>query len=88
MNYSINSDKIIFSQLGSEGVLYDKNDSTYFTLNETMVKILQGIQNHASLESIVLQLCQEYTIDEQECTQEVNALTQELLNQEYIRIQS
>lgn len=88
MNYSINSEKIIFSQLGSEGVLYDKNDSTYFTLNETTVKILKGIENRTSLETIVHQLCQEYTIDEQACMKEVNTLILELLTKEYIRTQS
>lgn len=86
--YQINSNKVLFSQLGAEGVLYNKIDSTYFTLNETLVKIFKGIESLYSTNEIVLNLCQEYEINEQDCRIKIHEITQDLLQREFIILRS
>ena len=44
MNYQINTDKILFTQLGDEGVVYGIETNESLTLNETYFKILQGVE--------------------------------------------
>jgi hypothetical protein len=74
--YEINTEKILFTQLGEEGVIYDMDRNEYLTLNETYFKILKGVEEGQSTMAIVQTLCTEYRISEQECLVEVEeALT-------------
>lgn len=84
MKYQLNTEKILFTQLGDEGVIYDTEKNEYISLNETFFKILNGVENGLETEQIVKNLCNEYAISEADCKSEVeNALTK-LKEKEYI----
>ncbi len=80
----INSDKILFTQLGDEGVVYGIEKNEYVTLNETFFKILQGIEQGKNEADIVATLCQEYNISEADCQKEVTEAIGQLLDKGYI----
>jgi Coenzyme PQQ synthesis protein D (PqqD) len=82
--YKINSDKILFTQLGDEGVVYGIEKNEYITLNETFLKILQGIEQGKSEADIVATLCQEYNISEADCHKEVTKAIGQLLDKGYL----
>ena len=84
MKYQINTDKVLFTQLGDEGVVFDTEKNEYISLNETFFKILKGIEQGNELEIIVNNLCQEYAITEEDCTIEVNEALQKLAEKKYI----
>ena len=84
MKFQINTDKVLFTQLGDEGVVYDTEKNEYISLNETFFKILKGIEQGNALEIIVNNLCQEYAITEENCTIEVNEALQKLAEKKYI----
>ena len=84
MKYQINTDKVLFTQLGDEGVVFDTEKNEYISLNETFFKILKGIEQGNELEIIVNNLCQEYAITEEDCTIEVNETLQKLAERKYI----
>ncbi len=84
MKYQINTDKVLFTQLGDEGVVFDTEKNEYISLNETLFKILKGVEEGQNLEIIVNSLCQEYDISEENCTAEVNKALQKLAEKKYI----
>jgi len=84
MNYQINTDKMLFTQLGDEGVVYGIETNEYLTLNETYFKILQGAEQGKTQAEIVTQLCQEYAISETDCQTEVAQALQKLAEKGYI----
>jgi hypothetical protein len=84
MTYKLNTQKILFTQLGDEGVLYDTQTNEYISLNETLFKILKGIEDSLTIEQIVKNLCDEYRISEENCKQEVMNALSKLVEKEYI----
>lgn len=84
MAYQLNTEKILFTQLGEEGVIYDTESNEYVSLNETFFKILKGVENSLTTEQIVKNLCDEYDISEEKCAQEVHAALLKLEDKKYI----
>lgn len=84
MNYKINTDQILFTQLGDEGVVYAIEKNEYLTLNETYFKILKGVEQGSKQAEIVAGLCQEYNISEADCTREVAESLQKLAERGYL----
>ena len=84
MTYKLNAQKILFTQLGDEGVLYDTQTNEYISLNETFFKILKGVEDSLPIEQIVTKLCDEYRISEENCKQEVMNALSKLMEKEYI----
>ena len=84
MTYKLNTQKILFTQLGDEGVLYDIQTNEYISLNETLFKILKGVEDRLTNEEIVKKLCDDYIISEENCKQEVMNTLSELLEKDYI----
>lgn len=84
MKYQINSDKILITQLGEEGVVYDIQTNVYLTLNETFFKILKGVESGKNQGEIVDMLCTEYQIDQTTCLQEVQKALLLLQEKKYI----
>jgi hypothetical protein len=78
MQYQINTQKVLFTQLGDEGVVYQTDTNEYLTLNETMFKILKGIENGQTEADIVAQLQAEYNITEAECRTAVRQALQSM----------
>jgi len=84
MTYKLNTQKILFTQLGDEGVLYDTQTNEYISLNETLFKILKGVEDSLTNEQLVKNLCDEYRISEENCKQEVMNALSKLVEKEYI----
>lgn len=84
MTYKLNTQRILFSQIGDEGVLYDTQVNEYVTLNETFFKILKSVEENLTTEQIVKNLCNEYHISEDNCKQEVQKALSKLREKEYI----
>ncbi len=82
--YQINTDKILFTQLGDEGVVFDIQKNEYVSLNETFFKILKGVEDSLPIEQIVTKLCDEYRISEENCKQEVMNALSKSMEKEYV----
>ena len=65
--YQLDSEKVLFTQLGEEGVLFHVEKNEYFSTNETMTKIVLGLQNQLNTAQIVQSLLEEFDIDEATC---------------------
>jgi Coenzyme PQQ synthesis protein D (PqqD) len=84
MKYQLNSEKILFTQLGDEGVVYDTEKNEYISLNETFFKILKGVEDGLKTEQIVQNLCDEYAISEDDCKREVENAFLKLEEKAYV----
>jgi hypothetical protein len=69
--HTINSEKVLFTQLGDEGVLYHIEKNEYFNTNETFTKIILGLENNLSLDQIVESLMTEFEVDKETCQNSV-----------------
>ena len=54
------------------------------SLNETFFKILKGIEAGDTEIQIIQNLCEEYEVSTEECTEEVQHAIQQLLQKNYI----
>jgi antirestriction protein len=86
MNYIINEERILFSQLGDEAVIFDKKNNEYVTLNETMFKIFESISNGNSLETIKESLIGEFEVDEETCVTAIESSIKSLLDKEFLLV--
>ncbi len=84
MKYQINSEKILFTQVGEEGVLYDTENNAYVSVNETLYKILRGISEGLSRGEIIEQLREEYDVSQEQCSEEVDAALEKLAGGKFI----
>lgn len=84
MKYTINSEKVLITELGNEGVLFEIETNKYVSLNETLFKILKGIELGLEVDSIVQKLCAEYAISEEECRTDVAEALAFLAREKYI----
>ena len=82
--HTINAEKVLFTQLGDEGVLFNVDSNEYFSTNETFTKIVLGIQNQMNAEQIVENLLEEFDIDESTCQQSVHNAIQVLKEKGFI----
>lgn len=72
MSYKVNSDKVLFTQLGDDAVVYDIENNAYLSMNATFSAIFQGIQAGNDTDAIISSLLAEYEIDEETCKTQVN----------------
>ncbi|CAM3487310.1 MULTISPECIES: PqqD family protein [Aquirufa] len=79
MTYVFNEERVLLTQLGEEGVLYDIQSNEYFTLNETLFYIVDGIKKGLTLVEIGEILMSKYDIDENLCYQEIAKAIQQLV---------
>ncbi|MFC3809209.1 PqqD family protein [Lacihabitans lacunae] len=86
MNYIINEERILFSQLGDEAVIFDKKNNEYVTLNETMFKIFESISNGNSLETIKESLLNEFEVDEETCVLAIESSIKSLVDKEFLLV--
>jgi hypothetical protein len=82
--HQINSEKVLFTLLGEEGVLFNVEKNEYFSTNETLTKIVLGLQNHLNQTEIVENLLEEFDIDESTCQQSVHNAIQVLKEKGFI----
>ncbi len=86
MKYSIDNDRIIFTQLGDEGVLLDTLENNYLSLNETLFFILKAVQDKKSTEEMIEELCEQYDVSVSECKNEVEEALTLLVNKNIIKL--
>lgn len=84
MTYVFNEERVLLTQLGEEGVLYDIQANEYFTLNETLFIIVDGIKKGLDLTEIADVLLSQYDIDKDLCHQEIEKGIQQLLEKNII----
>lgn len=84
MNYVFNEERVLLTQLGEEGVLYDIQTNEYFTLNETLFIIVDGIKKGLNLTEIVDVLLSQYDIDKDLCHHEIEKGIQQLMEKNII----
>lgn len=84
MNYKIIEEKVLFTPMGTEGVLFGIETGEYLSLNETFVHIFSGIQIGSNQEEIVQNLLSMYNIDELSCRKAVEISIQQLLEKGFI----
>lgn len=63
----INTEKVLFTELGDEGVVYLVDTNEYLSLNETMYAILKAVEQGKDIPAIVEELCEIYAIDAPTC---------------------
>jgi hypothetical protein len=82
--YTVNTGKILLTQLGEEGILYNIDKNEYYTLNETLFAIARGFENKVSIEELVASLTENYDIAEKECRQELEKGIQILIDKQFL----
>jgi len=80
----LNSEKVLFTPLGDEGVLFHLESNEYFSSNETLTKIVLGIQNQSTKEQIIEDILNEFEIDEVSCAKSVQNAIQTLQEKDLI----
>lgn len=83
-NYRFNSEEILITELGDEGVAFNSATNEYFSLNETSFKILRGIESKLSVDAICGQLENEYEISASDCKEQVNNTIQLFISRKLI----
>ncbi|MEZ0608782.1 PqqD family protein [Fibrella sp. WM1] len=82
--YQINSDRVLFTQMGEDGVIFDIKNNQYVTLNATYTRIFMLLEQQENEQSIVALLVNEYNVDPITCAQEVARCLVELKEKQYI----
>ena len=82
--YQINKQKILVSQIGDEGVLFDIEKNEYKIMNETLFKIFTCLQSGNRAEEICSALLNEYELPAEKCKQKVDEVIVSFLQKEYI----
>jgi hypothetical protein len=84
VTYQINKERILLSQIGDEGVVFDLENNEYKVLNETLYKIVNGLQEGRTLSEICESLVKEYNIAPDECLKKIEKAVATLIENEYI----
>lgn len=82
--YLLNTEKVLFTPLEEEGVLYAIEDNKYISLNTTYTSIIQYIAEGLGFNTIVTQLMEEYEVNQDVCEAQLKAVIVELITKEYI----
>jgi len=82
--YSLNSDKVLFTPLDEEGVLYAINENKYISLNATYTSIIQYIADGLDFNNIVQRLVSEYEVDQELCEAQLKEVITDLIAKDYI----
>ena len=82
--YCLNTDKVVFTPLEEEGVLYALEENKYISLNETYTSILKFITEGLTFKTIVARLMMEYDVEEKECSIQLKKTIADLIEKKYI----
>ena len=86
IHYQINEDKVLFSELDEEGVLFDIEKNQYLSINETFTTIFICLQKGMSAHEILVKLLNDYEIDQAACQNELNKAINQLITLNFIKI--
>lgn len=82
--YQINEEKVLFSQLDEEGVLFDIEKNQYLSLNQTFTSIFLYLQEGLGTQEILAKLLEEYEVGEEECLTELKRVIGQLVEMKFI----
>lgn len=82
--YLLNTNKVLFTPLEDEGVLYAIEDNKYISLNTTYTSIVQYIAEGYDFDAIVAQLMDEYEVQQDLCETQLKGVIDDLIAKEYI----
>lgn len=82
--YLLNTDKVLFTPLEEEGVLYAIEDNKYISLNTTYTSIVQYIAEGLKYNAIVAQLINEYEVEQKLCEEQLMTVLEDLIAKDYI----
>lgn len=85
MFYQINEEKVLFSQLDDEGVLYDLEKNQYLSINQTFTSIFLLIQDGLGTQEILVKLLEEYDVGKVECEIELAKVIEDLNQLNFIK---
>ncbi len=86
--FKINDERVLFTQLEEEGVLYDLEKNQYLNLNETFCIIFKCLQDGFDLVGIRDKLMEEYEVSEENCEKQILKAINELLEKGFIHVQN
>jgi hypothetical protein len=81
----IQNKKVIQSKIGEEVVMLDMDSGFYFGLNSVASIIWGKLESAISLEEIIIELLEEYNIDQQTCENDTRAFLDQLLEKNIIK---
>lgn len=84
MNYKLNEEKVLFTELENEGVLFDIATNEYFNVNETFKEILSGFEDNKTTEEIKDVLLKTYNVSEKEAQSSIEEVVNYLKERDYI----
>ena len=82
--YALNTDKVLFTPLEEEGVLYAIEENKYISLNESYTSIVNCIAQNLSFSAIVVELMSQYEVEQEVCEKQLQMVIADLLTKEYI----
>ena len=81
----IQNKKVIQSKIGDEVVMLDMDSGFYFGLNSVASVIWGKLESAISLEEIIIELLEEYKIDQQTCENDTRLFFDQLLEKNIIK---
>lgn len=82
--FEVNADKVLFTPLEEDGVLYVMEENKYLSLNTTYTAIVQKIVNGLDFNGIVAQLMTEFEVEQNDCETQVTKVIEDLLAKGYL----
>ena len=82
--YQINEDRVLFSQLDEDGVLFDIKKNEYLNLNATFTSIFKYLQNGLGTQEVLEKLLEEYEVTEETCLNQLHAVIDRLVELEFV----
>lgn len=84
MKYKLNEDKVLFTELENEGVLFNITTNEYFNVNETFKEVLSGFEDNKTTEEIKDMLLKTYDVSEKEAQNSIEEVVNYLKERNYI----
>ena len=82
--YILNVDKVLFTPLEEDGVLYVIEENKYISLNETYASIIKWVVTENKFQFILEQLIREYNVDSEVCKLQLESVLTALIAKKYI----
>ena len=82
--FTVNTGKILFTNLDDEGVIFDMEKNTYLNLNPTFSSIFSLISEGLSVGEVKIRLMTEYKVDAEICEAQLHESIQMLLQKGFI----
>lgn len=84
MTYTLREDRALFTQIGSEGVLFDVRANRYLPLNVTGTRVVAALKAGQPMDELVAALLAEFEVTPDVCAREVQALIDLLVSRGYV----